>query len=120
MIAIGHQGSLGPFAGADDRVADRDLDLTAETVTGRRVEILRRQDLPLKLLEIDAGSVWIDRAGLTSVPQPDSHFLFDLLGADFLHPCKVGQLALGKEDFKPLVALWFITFALVPGFWIFL
>ena len=29
---------------------------------------------------------------------------------------KVGQLALGKEDFKPLVALWFITFALVPGF----
>jgi O-antigen/teichoic acid export membrane protein len=29
---------------------------------------------------------------------------------------KVGQLALGKEDFKPIVALWFITFALVPGF----
>lgn len=28
---------------------------------------------------------------------------------------KVGQLALGKEDFKPLVALWFTTFALVPG-----
>lgn len=28
---------------------------------------------------------------------------------------KVGQVALGKEDFKPLVALWFITFALVPG-----
>lgn len=29
---------------------------------------------------------------------------------------KVGQLALGKEDFKPIVALWFMTFALVPGF----
>jgi O-antigen/teichoic acid export membrane protein len=29
---------------------------------------------------------------------------------------KVGQLALGKEDFKPIVALWFTTFALVPGF----
>jgi O-antigen/teichoic acid export membrane protein len=29
---------------------------------------------------------------------------------------KVGQLALGKEHFKPIVALWFITFALVPGF----
>lgn len=28
---------------------------------------------------------------------------------------KVGQLALGKEDFKPIVALWFTTFALVPG-----
>lgn len=28
---------------------------------------------------------------------------------------KVGQLALGKENFKPLVALWFTTFALVPG-----
>ncbi len=29
---------------------------------------------------------------------------------------KVGQEALGKEDFKPIVALWFTTFALVPGF----
>jgi O-antigen/teichoic acid export membrane protein len=29
---------------------------------------------------------------------------------------KVGQLALGKEDFKPIMALWFTTFALVPGF----
>ena len=29
---------------------------------------------------------------------------------------KVGQIALGKEDFKPIVALWFTTFALVPGF----
>ncbi|CAB4664094.1 unannotated protein [freshwater metagenome] len=29
---------------------------------------------------------------------------------------KVGQVALGKEDFKPIVALWFTTFALVPGF----
>lgn len=28
---------------------------------------------------------------------------------------KVGQEALGKEDFKPLVAMWFTTFALVPG-----
>lgn len=28
---------------------------------------------------------------------------------------KVGQMALGKEDFKPIVALWFTTFALVPG-----
>lgn len=29
---------------------------------------------------------------------------------------KVGQLALGKEHYKPIVALWFSTFALVPGF----
>ena len=29
---------------------------------------------------------------------------------------KVGQLALGKDDFKPIVTLWFMTFALVPGF----
>lgn len=29
---------------------------------------------------------------------------------------KVGQVALGSEDFKPIVALWFTTFALVPGF----
>ena len=29
---------------------------------------------------------------------------------------KVGQLALGKDDFKPIVTLWFLTFALVPGF----
>jgi len=29
---------------------------------------------------------------------------------------KVGQVALGKEHFKPIVALWFTTFALVPGF----
>jgi len=29
---------------------------------------------------------------------------------------KVGQEALGKEDFKPIVALWFTTFALVPVF----
>ena len=29
---------------------------------------------------------------------------------------KVGQLALGKEDFKPIVALWFAVFALIPGF----
>lgn len=28
---------------------------------------------------------------------------------------KVGQVALGKELFKPIVALWFTTFALVPG-----
>jgi O-antigen/teichoic acid export membrane protein len=28
---------------------------------------------------------------------------------------KVGQVALGKEAFKPIVALWFTTFALVPG-----
>lgn len=30
---------------------------------------------------------------------------------------KVGQLALGKENFKPIVALWFTAFALVPGFY---
>lgn len=28
---------------------------------------------------------------------------------------KVGQVALGKEAFKPIVAMWFTTFALVPG-----
>lgn len=31
---------------------------------------------------------------------------------------KVGQEALGKEDFKPIVALWFATFALAPGFFL--
>lgn len=31
---------------------------------------------------------------------------------------KVGQLALGKEDFKPIVALWFATFILAPGFFL--
>jgi O-antigen/teichoic acid export membrane protein len=31
---------------------------------------------------------------------------------------KVGQQALGKEDFKPIVALWFAMFALSPGFFI--
>jgi O-antigen/teichoic acid export membrane protein len=29
---------------------------------------------------------------------------------------KVGQEALGREDFKPIVALWFAVFALAPGF----
>ena len=29
---------------------------------------------------------------------------------------KVGQQALGQEGFKPIVALWFATFALAPGF----
>ena len=29
---------------------------------------------------------------------------------------KVGQMALGKEGFKPIVALWFTSFALIPGF----
>lgn len=31
---------------------------------------------------------------------------------------KVGQLALGKEAFKPIVALWFATFILAPGFFL--
>lgn len=31
---------------------------------------------------------------------------------------KVGQEALGKDDFKPLVALWFATFVLAPGFFL--
>lgn len=31
---------------------------------------------------------------------------------------KVGQQALGKEDFKPIVALWFTTFVFVPGFFL--
>jgi O-antigen/teichoic acid export membrane protein len=31
---------------------------------------------------------------------------------------KVGQDALGKEDFKPIVALWFATFVLAPGFFL--
>ena len=31
---------------------------------------------------------------------------------------KVGQQALGKEGFKPIVALWFATFALAPGFFL--
>ena len=31
---------------------------------------------------------------------------------------KVGQQALGKEGFKPIVALWFATFARAPGFFL--
>jgi len=31
---------------------------------------------------------------------------------------KVGQQALGKEDFKPVMALWFVMFTLAPGFFI--
>ena len=31
---------------------------------------------------------------------------------------KVGQEALGKEHFKPIVALWFATFVLAPGFFL--
>ena len=31
---------------------------------------------------------------------------------------KVGQEALGKENFKPIVALWFATFVLAPGFFL--
>lgn len=31
---------------------------------------------------------------------------------------KMGQEALGKEDFKPIVALWFATFVLAPGFFL--
>ncbi|MFZ1489869.1 MAG: hypothetical protein WAS51_08000 [Ilumatobacteraceae bacterium] len=31
---------------------------------------------------------------------------------------KVGQVALGKEAFKPIVALWFATFILAPGFFL--
>ena len=31
---------------------------------------------------------------------------------------KVGQVALGKDDFKPIVALWFATFVVAPGFFL--
>lgn len=31
---------------------------------------------------------------------------------------KVGQQALGRESFKPVMALWFVAFTLVPGFFI--
>lgn len=31
---------------------------------------------------------------------------------------KVGQVALGKDNFKPIVALWFATFVLAPGFFL--
>ena len=31
---------------------------------------------------------------------------------------KVGEVALGEEAFKPIVALWFATFALAPGFFL--
>ena len=29
---------------------------------------------------------------------------------------KIGQLALGQDGFKPIVALWFVVFTLAPGF----
>lgn len=31
---------------------------------------------------------------------------------------KVGEVALGEEEFKPIVAMWFATFALAPGFFL--
>ena len=31
---------------------------------------------------------------------------------------KVGQVALGKEAFKPVMTLWFVAYTLVPGFFI--
>lgn len=31
---------------------------------------------------------------------------------------KIGQQALGQDGFKPIVAMWFIAFALVPGFFL--
>jgi O-antigen/teichoic acid export membrane protein len=31
---------------------------------------------------------------------------------------KVGEVALGEERFKPIVAMWFATFALAPGFFL--
>lgn len=31
---------------------------------------------------------------------------------------KIGQQALGQEDFKPLVSLWFVMFAIAPGFFL--
>ena len=31
---------------------------------------------------------------------------------------KIGQQALGQDGFKPIVTMWFIAFALVPGFFL--
>ncbi len=31
---------------------------------------------------------------------------------------KIGQQALGQDGFKPIVAMWFITFSLAPGFFL--
>jgi len=31
---------------------------------------------------------------------------------------KIGQQALGQDGFKPIVAMWFIAFALAPGFFL--
>lgn len=31
---------------------------------------------------------------------------------------KIGQQALGQDGFKPIVAMWFIAFALIPGFFL--
>ncbi|MFM9122736.1 MAG: hypothetical protein ACKOQX_07695, partial [Actinomycetota bacterium] len=31
---------------------------------------------------------------------------------------KIGQQALGQEKFKPLVSLWFVMFAIAPGFFL--
>jgi O-antigen/teichoic acid export membrane protein len=31
---------------------------------------------------------------------------------------KIGEVALGGEEFKPIVAMWFATFALAPGFFL--
>lgn len=31
---------------------------------------------------------------------------------------KIGQQALGQDGFKPLVSLWFVMFALAPGFFL--
>ncbi|NNE11183.1 MAG: hypothetical protein HKN41_02945, partial [Ilumatobacter sp.] len=31
---------------------------------------------------------------------------------------KVGEVALGSDEFKPIVAMWFATFLLAPGFFL--
>ena len=94
VVAIGHQGPLGPLARADDRVADRDLDLPAEPVAGRGVEVLGGEHLALEILQIDTRPVRIDRAGLAGRAESHRHFLLDLLGTHLPHPCEIGKLAL--------------------------
>ena len=94
VVAVGHEGPLGPLARADDRVADRDLDLPAEPIASRRVEVLSGEHLALEILQIDTRPVWIDRAGLAGRSESHGHFLLDLLGTHLSHPCKISELTL--------------------------
>ena len=61
-------------------------------------------------------------AGTNRAPLPEGTFPVGagllVAGLSSFAFFKLGQVALGKELFKPIMALWFVAFTLVPGFFI--